>query len=57
MSDFAKCKALAQDAANRTGIRSCILNFSRFSPLYVIRTYHDGMENREDFVCFVEVLS
>ena len=43
----------AQAAADRDGKAMAVLDFNRFSPLYVIRDYDSRMEGTREFVARV----
>jgi hypothetical protein len=47
---FDQCKLYAQRQANSQGITLVIWNLNRFNPLYVVRNYREGDENKPGFV-------
>jgi len=45
-----QCKLYAQRQANSQGVALAIWNLNRFNPLYVVRDYRAGDEDKHGFV-------
>lgn len=50
MNQLERIQREAQESANRSGKPECVLNLNRFSALYVIRNYYEGIEKNAHVV-------